>query len=550
MLTQTSLTCCAPGSGFNLMSSAAGNPGSARKSFILLCAVLALAACASPRPHATTTLQVDTETGTLQGAMVDDVAAFKGIPYAAPPIGELRWRPPQPAASWSGLRQATDYGSFCAQPVSEVLGFKLGVISEDCLILNVWTPELQPAEKLPVMVWIHGGGYSQGSGNVPRLNSPTLAKQGVVLVTINYRLALFGFMAHPAILASHPEDPQGNYGVLDSIASLEWVQRNIAAFGGDPDNVTIFGESAGAGLVNTLMIAPRAKGLFHRAISQSSSVGLALAQRVDRRMGFRPSGIKAAEAYVKNLKLGEIEDLNDLATTLRSLTTEELLAGLGVRDRFTPLVDDDVIPGQPAALYAAGKHHPVPYITGGVSWEASLGRAIGGGFSPERAAMLIPAADKQRLYPGLEAEQLEDAIFGDLLALSSSRYVAENISQTDQPVYRFYLSYIAADRRSHQPGVAHTDDIAFVMQTLDKEADLATITDRDREVSQLISAYWVQFAKTGNPNREGLPEWPAFEHDRPQTLEIGDEVHVHDNFLGKRMAYHVQRGVDMLRDAE
>lgn len=527
------------------MSNAAGNPGLARIYLRLSLVVVVLAACAQPSP--TTTLQVDIETGTLQGAMVDDVAAFKGIPYAAPPVGELRWRPPQPAASWSGVRQATDYGPFCAQPESDVLGFELGVINEDCLILNVWTADLRPGKKLPVMVWIHGGGYSQGSGNVPRLNSPTLAKQGVVLVTFNYRLALFGFMAHPAILNSHPEDPQGNYGVLDTIAALEWVQRNIAAFGGDANNVTIFGESAGAGLVNTLMIAPRAAGLFHRAISQSSSVGLALGQQVDRRMGFRPSGIKAAEAYVKNLQLGETDDL---AAKLRSLTTQELLAGLGARDRFTPLVDGDVIPAQPASLYAAGEQHPVPYITGGVSWEASLGRAVGGGFSPERAAMLFPTADKQRLYPGLEGEQLEDAIFGDMLALSSSWYVADNISRTTQPVYRFYFSYLAQDRRARQPGVAHTDDIAFVMQTLDKEADLKIITDRDWEVSQLISAYWVQFAKTGNPNRQGLPEWPAFQQATHQTLEIGDEVRVHDNLNGDRMAYHVQRGVGMVRDAE
>jgi para-nitrobenzyl esterase len=354
-------------------------------------------------------------------------------------------------------------------------------------------------------------------------------------------------MVHPAILASHPEDPQGNYGLLDSIAALEWVQRNIDAFGGDPDNVTVFGESAGAGLVNTLMVVPRAKNLFHRAISQSSSVGLAADQHVDRRVGFRPSGIKVGEALVKNLNLGETDDL---AATLRGLSTEELLAGMGVRDRFTPLVDDDVIPGQPALLYAAGKQHAVPYITGGVSWEASLGRMIGGGFSPEFAAKLVPAADKQRLYPGLAGEALDDAIFGDLIGLSGSRYVAENMDLIEQPVYRYHFSYVAEDRRDRQPGAAHTDDIAFVMQTVDAERDLEHVTDRDREVSQLISAYWVQFAKTGNPNRQGLPEWPAFTGETPRTLEIGDEVVVRDNFLGDRMAYHIERGLGMLKDAE
>jgi para-nitrobenzyl esterase len=276
-------------------------------------------------------------------------------------------------------------------------------------------------------------------------------------------------------------------------------------------------------------------------------VGLAADQRVDRRVGFRPSGIKVGEALVKNLNLGETDDL---AATLRGLSTEELLAGMGVRDRFTPLVDDEVIPGQPALLYAAGKQHAVPYITGGVSWEASLGRMIGGGFSPEFAAKLVPAADKQRLYPGLAGEALDDAIFGDLIGLSGSRYVAENMDLIEQPVYRYHFSYVAEDRRDRQPGVAHTDDIAFVMQTVDAERDLEHVTDRDREVSQLISAYWVQFAKTGNPNRQGLPEWPAFTGETPRTLEIGDEVVVRDNFLGDRMAYHIERGLGMLKDAE
>jgi para-nitrobenzyl esterase len=264
-------------------------------------------------------------------------------------------------------------------------------------------------------------------------------------------------------------------------------------------------------------------------------------------MGFRPSGIRVGEAFVKNLKLSET---GDLAATLRSLSTEALLAGMGERDRFTPLVDDALIPGQPALLYAAGRQHPVPYITGGVSWEASLGRMIGGGFSPEFAAKLVPAADEQRLYPGLEGNALEDAIFGDLIALSGSRYVAENMSLIGQPVYRYHFSYVAEDRRDRQPGAAHTDDIAFVMQTVNAERDLESVTDQDREVSRLISAYWIQFARTGNPNGEGLPEWPAFTVEVPRTLEIGDEFVVHDNFLGDRMAYHIERGLGLIKDAE
>ena len=244
---------------------------------------------------------VQTQSGAVRGAMLDGVMAFKGIPFAAPPVGEWRWRPPQPVEPWQGVRDATAYGMFCAQPPSEVLWFELTEVSEDCLTLNVWTPDLQPADKLPVMVWIHGGGYLQGSGNIPRLNSPTLASEGAVLVTINYRLHLFGFMTHPALSESHPDELQGNFGMMDAVAALEWVQANIAAFGGDADNVTIFGESAGAGMVNYLMAIPRSAGLFHRAISQSSSEGLVPNPHISKKMGFDPPGYELGQKFVKKL---------------------------------------------------------------------------------------------------------------------------------------------------------------------------------------------------------------------------------------------------------
>ncbi len=504
--------------------------------------VLAVWLTACSRPGSNLVAQIDS--GQLQGTVIDDVTVFKGIPFAAPPVGQWRWRPPQPVEPWQGVRPAHTYGAFCAQPKSTLLWFQLGEVSEDCLTLNVWTPDFDPGAELPVMVWIHGGGFSQGSGNIARLNSPEVAKQGVVLVTINYRLALFGFMTHPAITASHPDEPAGNYGLLDAVAALQWVQRNIAAFGGDPGNVTIFGESAGAGMVNHLMVMPSSAGLFHRAISQSSATGIAPRAIIDRRAGFEPSGEAVGIKFVE--KLG-VADSEDIAATLRGMTTEELLAGMGERDRFTPVIEGNIIPDQLGFLYAEGKQHNVPYMTGGVSWEASLGRSIGGGFSPEFAAKLGPPVDQARLYPGLSGEALEDRIFGDIIVMTASRHLANSMSAIGAPVYSFYISYVPEARRGKQPGVAHADDIAFVMRTLETERDLmGAITDRDQEVAALISAYWVQFAKTGNPNGRGRPEWPEYDPETARVLEIGDEVIVHEDFLAERMDYHLKRAWDLL----
>jgi para-nitrobenzyl esterase len=316
--------------------------------------------------------------------------------------------------------------------------------------------------------------------------------------------------------------------------------------------VTIFGESAGAGIVNTLLVVPAAEGLFHQAISESASVGLAPDPYPDRRAGFLPPSNKAGEAFVKRFDPRDLdkEDYKSadpkLAQALRRIDTEDLLEVISIADRYTPIVDGQFLPDQVAVLTAAGKMHKVPYITGGNNWEASLGREIGGGFSPEFAGKLVPAADKERLYAGLEGEALDDQIFGDLIVLSGSRYTANQMVAQDVPVYSYFLTYVAGARRATQPGAAHTDDIAFVLQTLDNEEDLEdAVTTEDRRISKLMSNYWVQFAKTGNPNHEGLPEWPAYTGDNGPILEIGDELVVHDNLLEERMQFHIDRGLDL-----
>ena len=513
---------------------------------VIVCCTLFISACAGTAWNSTSP-EVEIDTGRLRGSVIDEVHSFKGIPFAAPPVGELRWVPPQPAAAWQGVRSATEYAPHCAQIDPGILWFELDDFNEDCLALNVWSPAPRQNAKLPVMVWIHGGGYSNGSGNIARLNSPAFAKQGVVLVTVNYRLSVFGFLNHPALAASHPELPAGNYGLLDVVAGLEWVQRNIAAFGGDPDNVTIFGESAGAGLVNTLLVMPASTGLFHNAISASASVGLAPDPYPAKRAGFLPPANTLGVSYAKKLGIVDYQsDSPEVATALRAMSTAQLLGVLEMADRYTPVVDGVTLPDQVGALMAAGKQHPVPYITGGNSWEASLGRQIGGGFSPEFAAKLVAQADKERLYPGLSGDALADQIFGDLIVLSGSRYTANQMVKAGAPVYSYYLTYVASARRDTQPGAAHTDDIAFVLQTLDNEADLNVITDKDREISELMSAYWVQFAKMGNPNRAGLPEWPVYDVSYGPILEIGDTIEVREDLLQERMEFHIARGSDLL----
>lgn len=518
---------------------------------VLIAAAALTAGCSIFGPNLGEYPTVVIDSGRLQGDLVDGVPVFRGIPYAAAPVDELRWRPPQPVKPWKRIYDATEYGPNCAQFDSPSLWFELGKVSEDCLTLNVWSAVQHRDRQAPVMVYIHGGGFSNGSGNIALLNSPAMARKDVLLVTINYRVSAFGFLTHPALAASHPDDPVGNYGLQDVVASLEWVQRNIAAFGGDPERVTIFGESAGANIVNMLMVMPAAEGLFQRAIAQSPSAGLAPMSYPDRRAGFLPPTNKTGEDFVDRLtfKKGKPEGVA-LAEALRKVDTDDLLEVLTDTDRFIPVVDGRVVPDQVGALYAAGKMHRVPLLIGSNSWEASLGREIGGGFSPEFSSRLMAQKDKERLYPELQGAALDDAIFGDLIIHSGIRYVANQMVRYDRPVYSYYLTYVATDRqRAGQPGAAHTDDIAFVFQTLDTEPDIKNVSFEDSKVSRLMNEYWVRFAKRGDPNNYGLPEWPAYERQNGAILDIGTEIEVREDLFAARMEYHIGRGEQLLEKA-
>jgi para-nitrobenzyl esterase len=485
--------------------------------------------------------RVRIDSGWLLGSEENEVLSFKGIPFAASTEGINRWLPPQKKESWRGTRDAQDYGDFCPQSKRDTLWFELGKTSEDCLSLNVWTPKKTSATKLPVMVWIHGGGYLQGSGNIPRLNNPEFVKQDVVLVTVNYRLNVFGFFAHPDLVQQSGDEMVGNYGLLDVIAALEWIQRNINQFNGDPNNVTVFGESAGASLISYLMITPESKGLFHKAISQSAAVGLAPDTHINERVGFNVSGMEIAKKFTKSMGL----ELDQSMDQLRQLSSDEIIQKLDPRSVFGPMIDGTLIPDHVGLLFAQGKQHDVPFLIGGNSWEASLGRQIGGGFSPEFISRLVPKKDRDMLYPGLQGEQLEDQVFGDLVLLSTGRYMANQMAYVDAKTYHYHFSYVASEKVNKQPGAAHADDIAFVMKTLGVE--LENVSEKDKQISNLMHNYWVQFAKTGNPNLPGQPKWTPYNQDNGSVLEIGDTIALKNNFLNERINYHINRGTNFLQ---
>ena len=391
------------------------------------------------------------------------------------------------------------------------------------------------------MVWIHGGGYLQGSGNIPRVNNPEFVKQDVVLITINYRLNVFGFFAHPSLFQKSGNEMVGNYGLLDIIAALEWIQRNIHLFNGNPNNVTVFGESAGASLISYLMVTPQSKGLFHKAISQSAAVGLAPDTHINKRVGFNISGVDIAKKFVKGTGL----ELDQSLDQLRQLSSDEIIEQLDPRTVFGPMIDGTLIPDHAGLLFAQGKQHDVPFLIGGNSWEASLGRQIGGGFSPKFISRLVPKKDKDILYPGLNGEELEDQVFGDLVLLSTGRYMANQMAYVDSKTYHYHFSYVASEKVNQQPGAAHSDDIAFVMKTLGVE--LNNVSEKDKQISNSMHNYWVQFAKTGDPNVPGQTHWPAYNQDNGSVLEIGDTIVLRNDFLNERINYHINRGVDFLQ---
>jgi para-nitrobenzyl esterase len=469
--------------------------------------------------------QVRIDTGLLKSAVSasHDVRLFAGIPFAAPPTGENRWRAPQPVASWDGIHDATAFAPRCMQGG---FGGPPGgnappppPTSEDCLYLNVWTAAESGDAKQPVMVWIYGGGFTGGAGSEPRYNGANLSKKGAVVVTLNYRLGAFGFLAHPELTRESGNNASGNYGMMDTIAALDWVQRNIRAFGGDPDNVTIFGESAGAMMVAALLGSPRAEGLFHRAIAQSGAwLGM---------FGVPPaSALAAAEDAGANAaaELGAAS-----IAELRAKPAEEILRGIRA---LGLIVDGYLVPENLMKTFAAGRQHAVDVLVGSNRDEGTFFQ-FGG---PQTVERLTDIANRRygdladeflALYPATSDAQANEsnlAFLSDEAAWHMRLFAARHAA-LGKKGYVYYFTRVpppASGRPSR--GATHTAELNYMFDNL---LDATPWTDTDRRLADTMSSYWVNFARTGNPNAPGLPEWPAHPAEGVgKAIVLGDTVHV------------------------
>lgn len=471
---------------------------------------------------------VTTPSGTLQGRSEANVRSFKGIPYAAPPIGEQRWRAPQPAAPWQGTRSALERGPSCVQKPSLSIDSGAGdprPMGEDCLNLNVWTPRAEPAAKLPVMVWIHGGALIFGAGGLPIYDGTPLAQCGAVVVTINYRMGALGFFAHPSIMGAKP-GADVNFGLLDQIAALRWVQQNIAAFGGDPGNVTIFGQSAGAESVLALFTSPLAKGLFHKGIAQS------------------PYGIpshtltKARATAAKVATALQLNGANATAAELRAVPAEafEKLDGNEVSLAPGFIVGDEALPKPILSVFQSGGEAPVPLIIGNTSDDGSI--AVEFGMDPAAIVKRLGAARiaVKSLYPkGLSDEQLGRQTVRDLVFTAFARRIAY-LHTARAPTWRYYYGYVPSAVRGSKPGVAHGADIALTMGTLDVcQCMGAPVSEQDREAARRVVTHWFDFAATGTPVPRDAAAWPRDGQRDSTLLEFGETDAVRADFMKARV---------------
>jgi para-nitrobenzyl esterase len=469
---------------------------------------------------------VKVEGGQVAGLAENGLAVFKGIPFAAPPLGKLRWKPPQPVIPWDGILQANEFAPQCPQ-AQFIPGIQAPESSEDCLYLNVWTPANSTSETLPVMVWIHGGGFALGSTNAPMYYGDQLAHKGVVVVSIAYRLGPLGFMCHPELTAESELGISGNYGLLDQIAGLRWVQNNIGAFGGDPHNVTIFGESAGGISVSMLCASPLAKGLFNRAISQSGG------NFGPVESGNRTDGIqlmKAAEKigleFAERMGAGSLEALRKLDP---DAWNEDPLSQMG---GFWPVVDGYVLTGDQYELYTAGEYNDVDVIIGTNSDEGAMFvRPMDPGVYKENIrGRFGPYADRiLEQYPGNTQEETYTSsadIFRETVFAWPSWAWARLQSRTGGS--HVYVYYFNQQQRSglfspvKPRGAGHGADIAYVFKKLDPEQ----VGEEDMKLSEMMATYWTNFAKTGDPNGEGLPEWPGFLENNQQVLYLNSQISV------------------------
>lgn len=457
---------------------------------------------------------VNIEQGLVQGSSDEGLTVYKGIPFAAPPVGDLRWRTPQPAAKWEGLKQTVNFAPGPIQGGNPPSGK-----SEDCLYLNIWTPAKSANDHIPVLVWIYGGGFGAGATSETNYSGENLARKGVVLVSIAYRVGQLGFLAHPELTSESSYHASGNYGLLDMIAGLKWVQKNIALFGGDPNKVTIFGESAGGIAVSMLCASPLAKGLFNGAVSQSGgSFGpprpTTFPGENQKRLA---DAERSGEAYLKSAGVASIAEL-------RKIDADKLPAGRGLGMSW-PIIDGYVIPDDQYKLYSAGKFNDTPILVGYNSDE-------GASFSPPRTPEDYINGVKSR-YGKFADDLIKAYPVGTDKVPKTARDLARDAafgwhtwiwarlqSKTGKSKVFYYYFDQHPDYPEDSPragyGSPHGQDVAYVFQHLNTSNPQTTKTDL--EISEAMATYWTNFAKYGDPNGKGLPVWPAFSDSNPVLM--------------------------------
>ncbi|OLY93488.1 para-nitrobenzyl esterase [Cnuella takakiae] len=487
------------------------------------------------------TLQVKTANGVVEGSLEQSgIRAFKGVPFAAPPVGKLRWREPQPVANWTGVRKATQFGPRAMQaPIFGDMGFRSNGMSEDCLYLNVWAPASKGKELLPVLVYFYGGGFVAGDGSEARYDGESMAKKGMVALTVNYRLGAFGFMAHPELTKESPNKASGNYGLLDQAAALKWVQQNIAVFGGDPKRVTIAGESAGSISVSAQMASPLSRNLIAGAIGESGSIMGALSATP------LAAGEKVGVDFGTALKAGSLD-------ALRALPADSVLAASTKFGpfRFSPVVDGYFFPKSPYEIFAAGEQAAVPLLAGWNS-EESGGRAVMGGQPMTRESF---SAAVRKMYPNnadevlalynpatdADVERIATELASDrFISFSTWKWTSEQ-ARTGKPVYRYYYERprpeMVPEMGDATPGLAggvqrntgapkppaakgavHSAEIEYAMGNLHLNK-VYNWKPEDKKVSQVMQDYFANFVKTGNPNGAGLPNWPTVQSANPAPV--------------------------------
>ena len=482
------------------------------------------------------------DSGPISGIQAEDLRIYLGIPYAAPPIGNLRWKAPQPVKPWKQVKLCKAFGASCPQSKGE----NVGKTSENCLYLNVWTPAKKDNEKLPVMVWIHGGGWSQGSAsstgdggsNLFGYNGAKLAKKGIVFVSFNYRLGPFGFFAHPQLALESPQGTMGNYGFMDQIAALKWVKRNIAKFGGDPNNVTIFGESAGSIAVSLHMISPFSAGLFNKGISESGGpYGLEyLMKQADGQM---QKALSDSQKFVKILKCDQAKDP---IKAMRAKSSAEIIKAypfsLNIRSGpvFGPIIDGYIIPDNPQKLYQMGKNFDLPLIIGS---NADEGNLFYQQMSVEKYKSWLKlnfgkhADEVFKMFPAEKNEDVKPA-YDRVISVSAftepSRFVARSRDGRKAKTYLYHFTRVIPNDFGRFVGAGHAMDIFYIFGIIDKKLGFS---DVDFDLSNKMMDYWVNFAKTGDPNGPGLPLWPSYETKTDQNIEFGDTIKVNKHLLKK-----------------